>query len=260
MSCDEFENLLVEFFESGLFEASSFQAIIEQYIAQNDVTKARDKVHGFMVRAIWDHRANEEQLVDEAADFELIAAKLDPFQVTQLDMLLAEMPGGQAVGDKIIKTWIKAFSASNPTTVNQNSFSKPLHKDIQAAFDAVRENAESSISLLDACMKIIESDGWGSLQEMAMRRATAADFERIIRECQEIDKLRSFMHEMIKMRLQRSTYDPHFGSATEQFVEACRGISNDKEAPRLARLINRLFAEAGLAFETEEPAAQIEGD
>ncbi|MBE9176879.1 NTPase KAP, partial [Synechocystis salina LEGE 06155] len=184
----------------------------------------------------------------------------DPFLVTQLGIVLTEMQGGQAVGDTIIKGWIDAFMATNPTTVNhQNSFNKPLHKDIQAVFDAVRENAESSISVLDACMEIIESGGWGSLQEMAMRRATVTDFDIIIREFKEIDKFRLFMHRMIEMRLQRSTYDPHFGMATEHFVEACRGIANDKKTPRLARLINRLFAEAALAFELEEPSA-LTGD
>lgn len=252
-SCDDFEKQLVEFFESGLFEASRFQVIIDQYIAQRDVTEARDEAHRFMVRAFWDHRADEEQLVAEAAGFHKIAAKLDPFLVTQLDMILAEMPGGQAVGDHIIKSWTEAFKATNPTTVNyRNSFNKPLHKDIQAVFDAVRENAESSFSVLDACMEIIESRGWGSLQEMAMRRATVEDFDIIIREFEDIDKFQLFMHRMIEMRLQRSTYDPHFGTATQHFVEACRGIANDQATPRLARLITRLFTEAALAFELGE--------
>lgn len=255
MGCDEFENLLVEFFESGFFEPSRLQAVIDQYIAQKDVTEAREEAHRFLDRAFWDFRADEEELVAEAAVFTKTATKLDPFLVTQLVMILAEMPGGKVVGDSIVKSWVEAFLASNPTTVNhQNLLNRPLHKDILAAFDTVRETANSSVSLLGACMYIIERGGWGSLQEMAMRRATAADFDTIIRGFEEIDKFRLFMHRMIEMRLERGTYDPHFGGATERFVEACQGIVNDKGSPRLARLISRLFAEAGLALEPEEPS------
>jgi hypothetical protein len=86
------------------------------------------------------------------------------------------------------------------------------------------------------------------MQEVAMKRATAADFESAIRNM-EIEKLRRFMRRMIEMRLQRQTYDPHFGTATERFVEACRTIANDPSSSRLAGLIKLLFARTALASE-----------
>ena len=97
-------------------------------------------------------------------------------------------------------------------------------------------------------MHIMENGGWGTMQEVAMKGATAADFESAIRGM-EIEKLRKFMRRMIEMRLQRQTYDPHFGTATERFVEACRAIANDPASSRLAGLIKRLFAGTALASE-----------
>jgi hypothetical protein len=102
-------------------------------------------------------------------------------------------------------------------------------------------------------MSIIANSGWGTLQEVAMRRATAADFEAAIRDMEDLDQLRSFMRRMIEMRFQRETFDPHFGSATERFIEACRTIANDATSPRLARLIKRLFEGTALAAELAEP-------
>ena len=88
-----------------------------------------------------------------------------------------------------------------------------------------------------------------------MKSATAADFESVIRNM-EIEKLPRFMRYMIQMRLQRQTYDPHFGTATERFVEACRIIANDPAFIRLAGLIKRLFAGTALASELAPPQAQ----
>ncbi len=88
-----------------------------------------------------------------------------------------------------------------------------------------------------------------------MKGATAANFESTIRNL-EIDNLRRFMRRMIEMRLQRQTYDSHFGTATERFVEACRTIANDPASSRLAGLVKRLFAGTALASELALPQAQ----
>lgn len=90
--------------------------------------------------------------------------------------------------------------------------------------------------MVEASNHIIEYSGWGTVQEVAMKRATADDFESAIREM-DIEDLPKFMRRMIQMRLQRSTYDQHFGHATDRFIEACRTIANDQspESDRLAR-------------------------
>ncbi len=90
-----------------------------------------------------------------------------------------------------------------------------------------------------------------------MRQATAGDFETAIREMEDLDKLRRVMRRMIEMRLQKGTYDSHFGGATERFVEACRIIASDTASPRLAELVKRLFEGTALASELipQQPVA-----
>jgi hypothetical protein len=70
-----------------------------------------------------------------------------------------------------------------------------------------------------------------------------------------VDELPKFMRRMIQMRLQRGTYDPHFGSATERFMEACKAIANDQTpgSARLAKLMKRLFEKTALASELNPP-------
>ena len=257
--CDEFEKQLVEFLESGLLEAASIEAVIDRYVAESEAMKARETAQNFLKRAFWDHRVDEAQLVAEAAVFPASAGLLNPFVATELQAVLAKLPGGAAIGDAIIDGWIAAYRESNPATVNdENPFGNPLHPNIQAEFSAIKATAQTNTTVVDACMHVIENSGWGTLQEVALRRATAADFEAAIREMDDLDKLRRFMRQMINMRLQRATYDPHFGTATERFVEACRAIANDVASPRLASLVQRLFGGTPLASELAPEAHATE--
>lgn len=248
--CDEFEKQLVEFLESGLLEAASIEAIIDRYVAESEAMKARETAQNFLKRFFWDHRVDEAQLVTEAAVFPASAGLLDPFVATDLQSVLATLPGGAAIGDAIIDGWIAAYKKSNPVMINdENPFGNPLHPRIQAELSAIKATVQTNTTVVDACMHVIESSGWGTLQEVALRRATAADFEAAIREMDDLDKLRRFMRQMIHMRLQRATYDPYFGTATERFVEACRAIASDVASPRLASMVQRLFSGTPLSSE-----------
>lgn len=257
--CDEFEKVLVEFLESGLFDADRVQAIIDRYVTETQALQARQAARDFLNRAFWDHRVSDADLLAEAGQFPASAELLDPYVATQLFDSLSELPDGQALGQAIVDAWIAAFEAGDHHDVeDDNPFNNPIHPDIKAAFDAAKANVQASATVVDACIDIIDNSGWGTLQEVAMKRATATDFDVAIRGM-DIDTLRRFMRRMIEMRLQRATYDAHFGTATQHFIDACRAISNDSNSPRLAALIKKLFARTALAVElTPPPAARAE--
>lgn len=195
-------------------------------------------------------------MLELASKLPTIAHLLDPYVCSELDAALANIPGGAATGQAIVDEWIDDFRAQKQNQVSdENPFNRPLHKDIEAEFAAANAHAQARTTVLDACMYVIENSGWGTLQEVAMKGAKAADFESAIRNM-EIDKLPRFMRRMIEMRLQRQVYDRHFGTATDRFVEACRTIANDPASSRLAGLIRRLFAGTVLASELVLPQAQ----
>lgn len=247
--CDEFEKVLVEFLESGLFDADRVQAIIDRYVTETQALQVRQAARDFLNRAFWDHRASVADLLTEASQFPARAGLLDPYVSTQLYEVLSELPDGNALGQAIIDGWIAGFVAGDHHDVeDDNPFNNPIHPAIKAAFDAAKERVHASATVVDACVAIIDNSGWGTLQEMAMKRATVADFDAAIRGM-DIDTLRRFMRRMIEMRLQRATYDAHFGTATQHFMEACRAISNDVNSPRLAGLIKKLFERTALAVE-----------
>lgn len=250
-TCDDFEKVLVEFLESGLFVGDQVQAIINRYVAEGQTMEARQNARAFITKAIWDHRVSETDLVAEAGSFPALAPQLDPYLATELHDILSGLEGGQAVGTQVIQAWIVAFQgAGAPASNDDNPFGNPLHSEIKAAFDAANAHAQSQATVVEACNYIVEQSGWGTMQEVAMKRATTADFESAIRDM-SVESLPKFMRRMIQMRLQRGTYDPHFGNATERFMEACRAIANDQnpESARLAKLMKTLFAKTALATE-----------
>nr|WP_297352917.1 P-loop NTPase fold protein [uncultured Caldimonas sp.] len=259
--CDEFEKVLVEFLESGLFEGDKVQSIIERYVAEAQTIQARQDVRVFIKRACWDHRATDAELVAAAAGFPAIAGQLDPYVVTELHGVLDELAGGQALAGQVIQSWIAAFQAAGaPAPEGDNPFGNPLHPDIKAVFDAAVAQQQAQATVVEACNYIIEHSGWGTMQEIAMKRATAADFQSAIRNM-DVEDLPKFMRRMIQMRLQRRTYDPHFGHATERFVEACRAIANDQapESARLSKLIKRLLLRNALEQELNPPQPPAAG-
>jgi len=257
-ACDEFEVLVVQFLESGLFDLTKLNEIITRYASETDVFEARERAQQFRKDLFWDHRINEAELLQKAKDLISIAHHLDPFTATDLKISMAEMPEEDEIGEAIVNEWLKGFKAKGVTEyVKEDPFNRPLDAVIKAEFAAIKVQAQAKTTVFDACMHIAEHSGWGAMQVVALKSAAVADFDLMIRTL-EIEDLRKFMRKMIEMRLNRAMYDEHFGSATDYFVDACKKIVIDSDSARLGKLVQRLFKDAGIAGELAITASETE--
>lgn len=210
-----------------------------------------------MTRLVWDHRLSEIEVVEQARELIPIAKFLDPYTATELCLALAPLPGGQDVGEAIVRGWLDWFRTQQHEDISdENPFGKPLHSEILAELTAIKAGAQAKATLFETCMFIVKHSAWGTRQEVVMKTATAAEFESTIRSL-GVDDLRFFMLHMLGMRIQRQTYDPHFGMATDRFVEACRNIVSDKASGRLGTLIKRLFKDEKLESEVDSPPVPV---
>lgn len=254
--CGEFEEVLVEFLESGLFDADRVQAIIDQFVTETQALEARQAARDFLNRAFWDHRVSDEILLAEASRFTASAKLLNPEIATELFDKISKLPNGSTLGQAIIDAWIANYSAGECHISGDNDpFNNQIHPDIKTVFEAAKTLAQTSTTVVEACTYIINNGGWGTLQEVAMKRATTADFDAAIRGM-DVTTLRIFMRQMIEMSLQRANYDKYFGTATQHFMDACIAISNDTNSPRLAELIKKLFERTTLAAEFATPPSE----
>lgn len=251
--CDEYEQIVVDFLKSGLFDNADVTKIIDQYAKEADVMQAIAKARAFQDHVVWHHKMSDAELLAEAREVAKIASKLDVFNVTFQHQLISELEGGPEVADAMVKAWIAAFEAKKIENFEfENFWAQPVHPDIQAAFDAAKARSHASSTVLDACKHIARNTGWGPRQEAAMRAATVQDFESVIRDA-DVEDLRLLMGRFMEMCVQPGGYASHFGNATNVFMDACRNIYNDPAVPRLSRLIETLFRNAKLESHLASP-------
>lgn len=243
---DDYELLVVEFLQSGLFDVSQVAEIIDRYVKEADVMNARHAAHQFFERSVWDHTLTEKQLLAEAVEVSRKSHLMDANMVSWLCETIVELPGGQPIADKALTDWISAFRLQNPDGNEFPLFFRgKLHPRIQAEFEAAKDMAQAKISVYDACLHVAEHNGWGSRQEVALKSATAQDMESIIRNS-ETEKLRFFMSKMIDLCVDKENYERHFGSAMDNYIQACKKIAQDPQSGRLGKLVKMLFVEAHL--------------
>lgn len=253
--CDDYELLVIEFLQSGLFDATAVSRIIGRYVAENDAMNAHNDLNKFFERLIWDHRLTEGDLLEEARAFAPRAKLIDVYNFTSLYDAVMELPDGHAVAEAMLSEWIEAFRAKKFETFDdENTFGRKVHPSIKAEIEAINSNAQAKMTVFDACEYIVKNSGWGHRQEMAMKAATVGDFESVIKSI-EVKGLRLFMRRMLEMTMQPVTYQLHFGHATDRFVEACKNIAEDPGSGRLGKLITRLFADAKLSHLIESPVS-----
>lgn len=252
--CDEYELLVIEFLQSGLFDANAVTAIIDRYVTENDAMSARNDISNFIERLIWDHRLTEADLLAQAEELAPSAYLTDAYNFTSFHNAVEELPEGHNLAATILDAWIAAFRAKNFAVFDdENPFGRKVHPAIQAEFDAIKVNAQAKTTVFDACEFIVKNNGWGTQQELAMKAATVSDFETVIKTI-DIRGLRLFMRRMLEMTMQSANYQSHFGHATDRFVEACRSIVQDPGSGRLGKLIRNLFAHSKVGHLVEKPA------
>ncbi|KVL65421.1 hypothetical protein [Burkholderia ubonensis] len=259
MSCDEFEELVIAYLKDGQFETSGVTEVLDRYEREVNQLLAQQTGQALSRRLYWDVDSGDKQLVDAARNTVPHAKYWDAYLVTILSNELAQLPGGQEVGEAFVQEWIQEYRTRERTGGHADEDLNNLHPAIvvELQADERRSADEGSASLLEVVKRIIKQSGWGAAEEFAMKNATALDFELTIRRS-SMDDRAFFLKHMIRMRNERRNYDPHFGNATERFVNACQAILSAPEPDRLARLIRRVVAGTPLGRELGgmDPAAQ----
>jgi len=253
-SCDEYEKIVVDFLNSGMFDVADVAKIIERYSSEAELMRVQGLSRQLHDHLIWHYNMTEPELVAEAKILAEKANLLDAYTVTSLHKLVSELADGGLVADLIVDTWITAFKLRN---VQDEDFDlddllrRPMHPRIKAEFDAMKATSQAKTTVFDAVKHIAQHNGWGSKQEGVMKSTTVQDFEATIKSL-DINDLRMFMSRFLNLCVQRVTYQPHFGSAMDHFIEACRNICADPSDVRLGDLIKLLFKDANLESELNQ--------
>ena len=245
--CDTFELLVVEFLESGLFDVTKVAEIIDRYVTEADMTSACVACRKFLEESKWNHRLTETELIAQATEVASKSHLMDANMVTSLHKTIMELPEGKLIADAAMMRWIEAFRAKNSEEVELEKFSHwKLHPLIEAEFKRISARIQANTSVLDVCLYMANNRSWSARQEEVLKSATVQDMEAAIRSS-SIKDMSLFMFQMLDMCTNKATLYVRFGSAMDNFIQACKNIVEDPVSSRLGKLVKSLFADANLA-------------
>ena len=243
---DEFEKLVGDFLEFGLVDSGALSERIDRYSDQIDQLKTRDEAQQLLGRLMWDHKATSAELTDATRRLLARVKWLDPYLATAINFKLNEFDALSALAEEVIDAYLAEFSRTPvDQRIRDDSFNRPLHPRIAAAFAAANVAYESSTTLVTAVLDMVKNSGWSSREEFALSAASIGDFEHALRTL-DSDSFRMFSTELVQRLLHKDQF-PKFGSAMDNFAEACRNIVTGPEPGRLAQILQQLFESYGLS-------------
>lgn len=246
--CDEFEQQLVAFLESGLLDGGQVEKTIARYNEEHEALEAREAIYRFLKSAVWGV-ASDQELLEQTPDLIRATKHIDAHLATALCNELSRLEGGAVAGDQVIDAWLTTYKAAGcPRYDYDDVLRRPLHPRLSEAFAAAEVAEHQRTSVLEAVLYISLQTGYTSLHEVALRRATASDFEAALRGIRSDDERRRVLLTLRDMHLHEVR---HFGDAPQRFLDACRTIVHDETSPGLAKVIKRLFEGTALAGELE---------
>lgn len=124
-----------------------------------------------------------------------------------------------------------------------NLFGQPLDPQIKQAFENARVSTVKSANLLEVCLRLASSSGWGQEEEAVMNSCTVNSYERTILDTRGQER-KVFLLKNAEWLAHGDTYRKHFGAAMDNFVEACRRICMAKQETRWPKLLRDVFKDA----------------
>lgn len=240
-SCDEYELLIVDYLESGLFEAEAIAKVIDRYIDEERSMLARLLAGRFLQESFWEHQMTDSQRLEKAKALVPFTLNMDPRTLTDVCETIQEFPDGSTIANEMLETWTAAFRRNEIDTSDYDSrWRQKIHPAIQAELDAKKIQMDSTISILDVCKQVSEHRSWGTRHKVVMLNSTASDYEQLIRTLPTQD-LQVLLLQMLEFLSQKSGSNDAFDAGADQFAIACRNIVNAPNAGHLGKLIRSLF-------------------
>jgi hypothetical protein len=249
---DEYEKLVSDYLNAGLVDNSAVDAVIGRYRQEQHRAGAQARLGEFFQTTIWDPELMPAQILEAASVLLSDVPYLDCYSVSSLHDYLVKLKGGEAIAEQMVSLWVDqlremaaAPGAKSGEFVLDNWTGRALHPLIVAAFAEARGRVEQPRTLLDVCLYLAKSDGWGTSEEAVMQTATVDDFTRTILSVRG-QQLKLFLFKNLDIYANHGTYARHFGSAPQHFLEACKRIRSERAGTRWASLIEYVFKDANL--------------
>lgn len=261
LSVDPFERIVADYLQSGLLDPTGVNEIVSRYLAESRLAGAQARARAFFHESNWHPELSDAQLVAMGRDLLPDVPLLDCYSATALADFVQDLQGGKELADAMIQSWIDRLraEAAKPEVdpgafVLDNFFNQHLDPRIASAFQEAHAVLARPRSLVEVCLHVVNSSGWGPAEEAVYKNSTAAEFEKAILGLAG-DELKLFLLKNADMLANRANYEKHFGAGVENFMLACRKIAKERTGTRWPRIIRLVFTESKIEGLLQEPEA-----
>lgn len=245
--CDEFETLICDYLESGMFEVEAVSKIINSYVNDKKILEIKNQLHQLFQDICWSNKLDSE-LISEAKLFVANSHYIDAYSITALhDLLNDYFAGTNDVAVELINHWIEKWKDQPHRFQNfdDDPFGRPLHLLIKKMIAERKAKTISDTTFADALKNFVYKSSWSDEELARIKSATTQDFESIITSSDS--KLVSMtLIKFIDYCNKANQNQMIVGEAPNRFMEACKTIctSDDPQLRRLGLTIKSQFANA----------------
>lgn len=249
---DRYEHIVAEYLTKGMLDPTAVNEVVRQYARESNLAGSQARSRAFFQKTIWEPEMSDAAVVAKARELLPDVSLLSCFSVSALANYVREFDGGAEVGQEIVDRYVEFVRAEaakpgvNPKNfVVENFFTQPLDPQINQAFEEALLSTAKSETLLEVCLRLASSSGWGQEEEVIMNTSTVDSYERTILDAHGQDR-KVFLLKNVEWLANGETYRKHFGAAMDNFVEACRGICVANKETRWPSLLRDVFHNANV--------------
>jgi len=260
LAVDDYERIVANYLQSGLMDPSGVNEVVGRYLNESRLAGAQARARAFFQESNWHPDITDEQLVDLGRALLPDIPLLDCYSATALADFMQDLRGGGPVAGAMIDAWVERLrvDSSKPGVdpgafVLDNFFGQRLDPRIAKAFEEAHAVLAKPRSLVEICLHIVRSSGWGPAEEAVYKNSTTEEFERTILGLSG-DDLKLFLLKNADMLANRANYERHFGTGIENFMLACRKIAKERTGTRWPRILRLVFSESKIEALLHDPA------
>ncbi len=233
-----------------MLDSTAVNEVVKQYARESNLAGSQARSRAFFQETIWQPEMSDAVVVANARKLLPDIPLLSCFSVSALANYVREFDGGAEVGQEMVDRYVEFVRAeAEKPGVNPNNFAidnffgQPLDPQIKQAFKNARVSTVKSATLLEVCLRLASSSGWGQEEEAVMNSSTVDSYEQTILDtCGQERKV--FLLKNAEWLANGDIYRKHFGAAIDNFVEACRRICLAKQGTRWPKLLRDVFKDA----------------
>ncbi|MEE3923324.1 P-loop NTPase fold protein [Pseudomonas viridiflava] len=238
----ELEGLVVDVLQTGLLDTQTISDLIERYQLDGRILTSQANVSAFFQHYNWHPDITPSHLIAELRSLLSEVEFIEAPTLSYLIDLAEELTGDQSLGHEFLTEWSAAFERTHPNGLEFSSWelSRSLRPEVEAVVQAALARNTNATTLVQACLLIRTTRGWGTAEEHLLKTISAAEYEKEIRQATGYD-LEGIFYQSMQFLINKHSYASSFGDVADRFVAACQSIVAAEPDSRLTGLIRRFF-------------------